>query len=392
MAPTTVSPAAAAPLPQAKGNKPIEIINAELARLELKDRQGKEYEYEHLRPTFPDIKYPPLELFEVRDKALDADKSFKNLFAAATEVRHLTPKIGTELVGVNLANLTDAQKDELALLTSYRGVVFFRDQKDLDIQKQLDLGRYWGKLHVHATTGQPKAWKEQNLEEVHVVWSDEKRLPATSFSQTYLWHSDVTYELQPPSYTTLKLLDGPEDGGDTLWVLGYALYDQLSPGLQKYLEGLTALHSAHEQADDSRRDGRPIRREPIVSEHPLVRTHPVTGYKSLFVNPGFTRAIKGVPKGESDAILNYLFTLIATAQEYSVRFKWNKNDVALWDNRITTHSATYGFWPARRHAVRVTVHGEKPYFDGGVSQQEELDKVLGLTRNLDGTKKANYND
>jgi sulfonate dioxygenase len=366
---------------------------SKLAFNKLKISQGSEYEYEYLKPSYPDLKWAPLEKFDYVDRALGADPKYNELFKTVTKVTHLTPKIGTVLEGVNLATLTDVQKDELARLTAYRGVVFFKDQQDLDVHKQLDLGRYWGKLHKHATTSLPKAWKEQDLEEVHVVWADENRIPGAAFSQTYLWHSDVSYELQPPSYTTLKVIEGPEVGGDTLWVSGYALYDQLSPGLKAYVEKHAALHSAHEQANDSVRSGHTVRREPILTEHPLVRVHPVTGYKSLYVNPGFTRSIVGVPKAESDAILNYLFSVIATAQEFTVRFKWNVGDVALWDNRVTAHSATYGFYPSRRHAVRVTVHGEAPYYDEkGVSQQEVLETSYGIKRNIDGSKGGNYND
>lgn len=351
------------------------------------------YEYEDLKPAFPDVKWPKLELVDYDDRGIYADPSYKNLFAAAKEIRDLTPRIGTEIIGLSLAQLTDNQKDELARLIAFRGVVFFRDQPDLDIDKQLELGRYWGKLHRHATTSLPKAWKQKNLDEVHVVWTDETKLPSTAFSQTYLWHSDVTYELQPPSYTSLKLLDGPESGGDTSWGLGYAIYDALSPSLRQYLESHTALHSAYEQANDSKKAGKPVRREPIVTEHPIIRTHPVTGYKSVYLNPGFVRAIKGVPKPESDAILNYIFNVIATSIEHTVRFKWNPQDVAIWDNRITYHTASFGFYPHRRHAVRVTVHGEVPYFDeNGKSQQEEADRELGIERNFDGSGGWNYND
>ena len=101
----------------------------------------------------------------------------------------------------------------------------------------------------------------------------------------------------------------------------------------------------------------------------------------------------GIPKGESDAILKYLFNLIATSQEATVRFKWNEGDVALWDNRVSVHTATYGFYPERRHGVRVTTHGEVPYYDEkGTSQQAAYDAEIGLKRNLDGSKGGNYND
>ena len=125
--------------------------------------------------------------------------------------------------------------------------------------------------------------------------------PKTSFD----WVSDVnqvTYEIQPPSYTVLKVLTGPPrgGGGDTLWASQYAVYDLLSPGMQKYLEGLEALHSAQIQADGSIALGRTVRREPVVTKHPLIRTHPVTGWKSVFFNPG--KYISGASSLYSEAL------------------------------------------------------------------------------------------
>lgn len=143
--------------------------------------------------------------------------------------------------------------------------------------------------------------------------------------------------MQPPSYTSLKLLAGPPrgGGGDTLWSSQYAAYDALSSHMQTYLKGLTAVHSADMQAADSRASGRPVRREPVTTIHPLVRTNPVTGWNSLFFNPGFVTKIVGIPTTESDAIINYLSQVIATTQELHARFSWGKNDVAFWDNRTT---------------------------------------------------------
>jgi hypothetical protein len=120
-----------------------------------------------------------------------------------------------------------------------------------------------------------------------VVYNDSSRRPdPAAFSTLELWHSDVTYELQPPSTTTLKLITGPEVGGDTLWSSGYALYSSLSPGFQAYLEGLSAVHSAVAQANGARAAGLPVRREPVETTHPVVRVHPATGWKSVYVNPG----------------------------------------------------------------------------------------------------------
>ena len=180
--------------------------------------------------------------------------------------------------------------------------------------------------------------------------------------------------------------------------------------MQQYLEGLTALHSADMQAVGSRALGRPVRREPVTTEHPLVRTHPVTGWKSVFFNPGFVTEIVGIPKCESNAIINYLNEIIATTQESHVRYQWNQNDVAFWDNRVCVrlsilswmersdcfqnHSASYGFAPHRRHAVRVAAQGERPAFDpAGQSQEEQLNACYGLPKiNKDGSGLANYND
>jgi sulfonate dioxygenase len=201
----------------------------------------------------------------------------------------------------------------------------------------------------------------------------------------------VTYELQPPSYTSLKVLTGPPfgGGGDTLWSSNYGAYDLLSAPMQKYLESLTALHSSHMQAEGSIALGRAVRRDPIITEHPLVRTHPVTGWKSLFFNTGFVTAIVGIPKIESDLIISYLNELIATTQEIHVRFQWGKDDVAFWDNRIVNHTASYGFAPHRRHAVRVAATAERPYLDIASKSQEE---DAGIVTNKDGSRQSNYND
>jgi sulfonate dioxygenase len=216
------------------------------------------------------------------------------------------------------------------------------------------------------------------------------------FTPTFLWHSDVTYEIQPPSYTSLKVLTGPPrgGGGDTLWSSQYAAYDALSQPMQKYLESLTALHSSHMQAEGSKAAGRTVRQDPIITEHPLIRSHPVTNWKSLFFNPGFVTKIVGVPKVESDIIVNYLNEVVATTQELHVRFQWRKDDVAFWDNRISNHSASFGFAPHRRHAVRVCCQAERPFLSpNATSQEEDLSKRYGFpTVNKDGCAQSNYND
>jgi sulfonate dioxygenase len=152
------------------------------------------YKYEDLRPSFPDLKWAPLEETPYHDKGLLGDSEFKNLLSSATDVFDYNPKIGTEVHGVDLANLTDAQKNDLARLIATRGVVFFRNQKNFDIDAQRELGQYFGKLHSHATTACPR---RPGLEDVHVVWSGEGSPDLRAlFSPTFLWHSDVSSDFR----------------------------------------------------------------------------------------------------------------------------------------------------------------------------------------------------
>jgi sulfonate dioxygenase len=352
---TNAQPAAAPNVQSIKKDDSSKIFNPFYSP-SIGDDGDETYAHAQFKPSFPDISWPPLEEVQVTERGLFADPEKKSLFSAATKVKHYTPAIGTEITGIDLRQLSNSQKDELALLVGERGVVFFRDQ-EITIQEQLDLARHFGPLHKHATTPIPKA----GLEEVHVVYNDaSRRADPASFSKLELWHSDVTYEIQPPSVTSLKVITGPEYGGDTLWASGYALYSGLSRGFQTYLEGLKAVHSAVAQAEGARAAGLPVRRQEIETVHPVVRVHPATGWKSVFVNPGFTRRIVGVPKAESDAILSFLFHQIAENVDNQVRFQWEPNSIAFWDNRVVVHSATFDFWPATRHALRATPHGEKP--------------------------------
>jgi alpha-ketoglutarate-dependent taurine dioxygenase len=346
---------------------------------DVRENNYENYKYKDLVPQYPEINWDPLELVEVRkDRALLADpnNSYANLFRDATLVRHLNPKIGTEIYGVKLTELDDTQKNELALLLSNRIVVFFKDQEDFNLDKQLEFGRYFGPLHKHPSAGYPII-NGKEYDEVVAIWSDTFRGKKSLNNGYPAWHSDATFEKQPPAYALLKIITNPSTGGDTLWTSGYALYDALSPGLKKYLEGLTAIHSDKLIYEGFTKAGKHVRRKVVYNEHPVIRTHPVTGYKSLFVNPNFTQSIVGIPKGESDAILKYLFTLISTFQEATVRYKWSTNDVAIWDNRPSLHAPTSDFDVELRHGVRVTPIGEAPYFDpNSKSQQADWDADL----------------
>ncbi len=148
------------------------------------------YEHDDLRPIFPNIHWEPLTEVPYFDKGILGHPQFKNLLDGATDIFDYNPKIGTEISGIHLARLTDDQKNDLARLIATRGVVFFRDQDDFDIEAQRELGKYFGKLHKHATTSVPQ---RTGLEDVHVVYTDEKSKDQRAmFAPAFLWHSDVS--------------------------------------------------------------------------------------------------------------------------------------------------------------------------------------------------------
>lgn len=316
----------------------------------------------HLLPTYAQEDYPPYEPFEYTDRGLNAKGQTDKLLANATVI-DTTPELGSDVTGVQLSQLTDEQKDQLAYFVAERGVVFFRDQDiNLDMDKQIALGEYFStRLHVHPTSGHPVGYPQ-----VHVVYQDDQTEVGNilrNSNTSIRWHSDVSYELQPPSYTFLAICDLPErGGGDTLWVSCYEAYDRLSRPMQLFLEGLTAIHSGVEQAQASADRGGVVRRAPVTNEHPVVRTHPVTGRKALFVNPQFTRKIVQLKQEESDSVLNFLYAHQAQGADFQARFRWAKGSVAVWDNRITAHTAILDYkGNERRHAVRVTPQAERPY-------------------------------
>ncbi|KAG2507400.1 hypothetical protein BBO99_00009446 [Phytophthora kernoviae] len=350
-------------------------VPAPIAAKNALNQEVKHSEFEHpeLLSAYPETKYDPIPVLPVEDRALKADPTFKNLLTNAT-VTHLAPKIGTELSGIQLHELTDPQRDELALLIAERGVVFFRDQ-EINIEQQLELGRYYGPLHVHQNLGHPEGHHEVLVVE-NSVETSEGFLKRQIYDPFNAWHSDVSNERQPPSYTSFKVLTNPPLGGDTLWASGYEAYERLTPPFRKFIESLTAIHTGKvspehyrlyrylmPQAAAAAAKGQVIRRPPVEFEHPVVRTHPVTGRKALYVNPAFTRRIVQLSSAESDAVLKILYQHVAEGHEFQVRFRWTKNAVAIWDNRATFHYATFDYLPGNRHAVRVTPHGEIPYFD-----------------------------
>ncbi|KIX93595.1 uncharacterized protein Z520_10773 [Fonsecaea multimorphosa CBS 102226] len=305
-------------------------------------------------PTWDNEKgeiYPPLEPFEHYEHGKDADPSFKNLLKEGSQIENITASIGAEVTGVQLSQLDNKGKDELALLVAQKKVVAFRDQDfaSLPIEKALEFGR-----------GAPEGFPEVHL--VHRGADDKSFLDfLTSRTNSIAWHSDVTYENQPPGTTFLYALDVPDAGGDTLFCNMVKAYERLSPAFQERLAGLQAVHSGYEQATAAKNRGSIYRRAPVSSIHPIVRTHPATGEKALYVNPQFTRYIVGFKQEESDYLLKFLYDHIALSQDIQCRVRWKPSTVVVWDNRVTTHSALIDWQDGqRRHIARITPQAERP--------------------------------
>ena len=244
-------------------------------------------QYQNYLPTWnPAQRYPPLQPFTHIERGLSADKSFPELLGPSVTWEDLTPTLGTVISGIQLSSLSDAGKDQLALLTAQRKVVHFLDQDfaDLPIPKVLEFASYFGKPHIHPTSGSPEGYPDIHL--VHRGANDDPgAVLLEARTSTIAWHSDVSYEQQPPGTTFLYILDKPTTGGDTVFVDQVEAYKRLSPGFKKRLHGLKAVHSGIEQVNAAKAQGSICRREPVTSEHPIVRTHPATGDKALFVNP-----------------------------------------------------------------------------------------------------------
>lgn len=178
--------------------------------------------------------HPPVEEFEpAKDRAAFANPEKKSLFSAATKVRHLTPHVGTELVGVQLSKLTPDQKDELALLAAERGVVFFREQ-DITLDEQYELTKHYGI--------QDRDPSQVNPRHVTIIGRDFDIRGYMAYGADF--HSDHSYEANPPAYTMLRMVKTPDFGGDTIFTSQTALFDKLSPSFQRMFEGLNGVHSS----------------------------------------------------------------------------------------------------------------------------------------------------
>ncbi|GME88177.1 unnamed protein product [Ambrosiozyma monospora] len=297
-----------------------------------------------------------LKPFKHIDRGLFGDSEFKNLLAdKSVKTKPISPKLGTEIEGIQLSKLTDKQKDDLALLAAERGVVVFRGQdfKDLPFDDITSWGKYFGPLHVHPTTGTPAGQPYFHII-IRRAKADEQQTHLAERLNTVGWHSDVTYEPQSPGITLLTMLQ-TSVGGDTQFIDLITAYERLSPQFQKLIENLKVVHSSVCQADRSRANDGVQRKTDIESIHPLVRYHPVLKKKYLFLNKGFATRILGFKHEESEFLLNFLKNHIETLLDAHIRANWDEQTVVVWDNRRVVHTATHDWDNDNlRHGFRLT--------------------------------------
>jgi len=275
----------------------------------------------------------------------------------AITVEPVSGAVGAEVRGVDLsAALDEDTVAELrrAFLTHH--VLFFREQ-DLSPEAQMRFGRFFGELDTHPFV----EGMDTHPEVIEVITEPDDIL---NFGGG--WHSDVTFLEEPDLGSVLYAVDVPAFGGDTMFANQHAAYDALSGTMKGFLEGLVAKHSAGPQyaegglstlsksmktkaADEADR----------VVLHPLVRTHPETERKALYVNRAFTVGIKGMRPDESAALLEFLFDE-AVREPYTCRFRWTPGSVAMWDNRSVQHYALYDYRGHRRSMRRITIKGDRP--------------------------------
>ena len=262
--------------------------------------------------------------------------------------------IGAQVSGTDLSTPLDAPVfEEIKAALAAHGVLFFHDQ-DLSGDQLLDLGRRFGELFIQPVFA-------DQFQELLILTNDEKRPPMLN-----TFHQDMTGLECPPGEHLLHALAVPDGGGDTIWSCNYSAYDALSEKMQSFLSGLTAQHSilysyarAFERMPNGAAKRKMVEENHPPVHHPVIRTHPVTGRKGLFVNRFFTECIDDVKPSESQLLLEYLFKLIETP-EFCVRLRWQIGTLAIWDNRCTSHYAVADYFPQQRRMQRASVCGEKP--------------------------------
>lgn len=268
--------------------------------------------------------------------------------------------IGAEISDVDLSEpLSDLQIAEIGQALVAHKVIFFRDQV-IDSEQHLAFGRRFGALEVHPFANFSGFTSGDDTPEIVALESTPENPQVAE-----VWHSDVTWREKPSLGSILRITHCPDSGGDTLWADMAAAHDGLDDATQRFLSGLTAVHDWSNFRGHIIKLGAPADQIAALDaafpqvEHPVVRTHPVTGRKIIYVNAEFTRRIKGMSKVESDALLKKLYAL-AHNPDIQARMEWKPGSVAFWDNRSTQHSVSPDVVGYRR-VERVTIVGDRPY-------------------------------
>lgn len=271
------------------------------------------------------------------------------------EIHPVTPTIGAEIRGVDLAKPL-GPSDVAAIRDALHAhlVLFFREQR-ITPQDQIAFARHFGEIQTP-----PLKTKYGEIPEINVL---DQVSPRGDGADN--WHADHTYTKRPALGSVLRAVVVPRFGGDTAFASMYAAYDALSAPMKRLLDGLRATHDITRSASRGIRAGHvqePLsaiqkRLPPVV--HPVVRTHPVTKRKLLFVNSNSTTGIVGLPDAESEALLRFLFEHVKTP-EFQVRLRWDEQSVAFLDNRVCQHYAVPDY-DERRVLHRVTIAGDEPY-------------------------------
>lgn len=281
--------------------------------------------------------------------------------AIGLHVEPLGPVLGAEVAGLRIADTVDDDTAAVLRTLLLRHKVLFLRDLDLTHAQHLALGRVFGPLEGHPVIahvpGHPEILDIRGAEGRVEDAEGDRRFRALD-----KWHSDVTFRASPSLGAVLRARELPAIGGDTLWVDAAAAYEGLSDEVKARIEGRTATHDLLFDFGDRIA---PDRRAAMAAEFPpqhhlIVRTHPDTGEKVLFVNASFTSRIDGLDDAEGASLLAHLLERFKVP-EYQVRFRWTPNAVAIWDNRSTQHYPVADYWPARRRMERVTIAGDRPF-------------------------------
>ena len=270
-------------------------------------------------------------------------------------IKPYAPNLGAVITNIDLSiGISDAELKGIRDAFHKFQVLFFQNQSEISPENHIKLGKCFGDLHIH-----PAAPKMKNYPEIFEINTDKNSKIANGAED---FHSDVSCDIEPPLGTMLQLHVLPECGGDTMFANMYLAYEALSKPMQVFLGGLKASHESEHfyKGRYQNKNEVDMNKEYPSAIHPIIRTHPETEKKAIYVNKFFTTRIEGLADQESKLILDYLFTHIEKT-EFQIRYKWNKNDMAFWDNRCTIHKALWDYFPNERKGRRVTINGSVPF-------------------------------